>query len=166
MTNGYPSYDSYPMTTSQRSRNVSTNLYATDFFAWTQKQAALIKAGKWLEVDREHLAEEIEDMGKSEKRTLESRLEVLLMHLLKWQYQPSHRGRSWQLTIKEQRIRLVEHLRENPSLKSMLEQSMGNAYRLAVIGAERETGLDGFPETCPYSISQVLDMEFLPDLRG
>lgn len=142
---------------------MSANLHATDFFAWTQQQAALIKAGRWLEIDTEHLAEEIEDMGKSERRTLESRLEVLLMHLLKWQYQPGYRGRSWRLTIKEQRIRLIEHLQDNPSLKGKLDQILISAYRLAVIGAERETGLDGFPDTCPYSMAQILDSEYLPD---
>jgi hypothetical protein len=142
---------------------MSANLHATDFFAWTQQQAALIKAGRWLEIDTEHLAEEIEDMGKSERRTLESRLEVLLMHLLKWQYQPGYRGRSWRLTIKEQRIRLIEHLQDNPSLKGKLDQILINAYRLAVIGAERETGLDGLPDTCPYSTAQILDSEYLPD---
>lgn len=142
---------------------MSSNLYSTDYFAWTQQQAALIKAGRWLEIDTEHLAEEIEDMGKSEKRTLENRLEVLLMHLLKWQYQPGYRGKSWRLTIKEQRIRLVEHLKENPSLKGKLDECLKNAYRLAVIGAERKTGLDGFPDTCPYSIVQILDANYLPD---
>jgi hypothetical protein len=140
-----------------------SNLYATDFFAWTQQQAALIKAGRWLDVDIEHLAEEIEDMGKSEQRALESRLEVLLLHLLKWQYQPAYRGRSWRLTIKEQRIRLQEHLEDNPSLKGKLDRILANAYRLAVIGAERETGLDGFPEACPYSVAQIVDAEFFPD---
>lgn len=142
---------------------MSINLYSTDFFAWTQQQAALLKAGKWSELDLEHLAEEVEDMGKSEKRTLESRLEVLLLHLLKWQYQPAFRGRSWRLTIKEQRIRLAEHLQENPSLKGTLEQCLNKAYRLAIIGAERETGLEGFPEACPYPVEKVMDAEFLPD---
>lgn len=142
---------------------MSTNLYATDFFAWTQEQAALLKAGKWSEIDMEHLAEEIEDMGKSEKRTLESRLEVLLLHLLKWEYQPAFRGRSWRLTIKEQRIRLAEHLQENPSLKGTLEQCLTKAYRLAVIGAERETGLEGLPDTCPYPVEKVMEADFFPD---
>lgn len=142
---------------------MSANLYSEDFYAWTQQQAALIKAGRWLEVDLEHLAEEIEDMGKSEKRALESRLEVLLMHLLKWHYQPAFRGKSWRLTIKEQRIRLLEHLNENPSLKAKLDGILPNAYRLAVIGAERETGLEGFPEDCPYAIAQILSAEFFPD---
>jgi hypothetical protein len=142
---------------------MQTNLYATDFFAWTQQQAALIKAGKCSKLDLEHLLEEIEDMGKREKRTLESRLEVLLLHLLKWQYQPAYRGKSWHLTIKEQRIRLSEHLQDNPSLSGMLKSCMGKAYRLAVLGAERETGLESFPETCPYALEQVFDAEFYPD---
>jgi hypothetical protein len=131
---------------------MQNNLYAADFFAWTQQQAALLKSGKYADIDFEHLAEEVEDMGKSEKRTLVSRLEVIMMHLLKWQYQPTHRGKSWRLTIKEQRIRLAEHLLENPSLKSALEESIQKAYKLSVVGAERETDLECFPEICPYKI--------------
>lgn len=142
---------------------MSTNLYHTDFYAWTQEQSALIRAGKLADIDLEHLAEEIEDMGKSEKRALESRLEVLLMHLLKWQFQPAYRGKSWKITIKEQRIRLLEHLQENPSLTSTLEQGVDKAYKLAVLGAERETGLESFPASCPYSIEQLFDSEFFPD---
>ncbi len=140
-----------------------TNLYTTDFYAWTQQQVALLKSGKYANIDFEHLAEEVEDMGKSEKRTLESRLEVLLMHLLKWQYQPAYRGKSWRLTIKEQRIRLAEHLQDNPSLKSVLEDSINKAYKLAVIGAERETDLEVFPETCPYRIEQIFDSNYFPE---
>lgn len=117
---------------------MSTNLYTTDFFAWTQQQAVLIKAGKWKEIDLEHLAEEVEDMGKTEKRTLESRLEVLLMYLLKWQFQSAYRGKSWRLAIEVQRIRLAQHLRDNPSLKSVLQESINKSCKLAVIGAEME----------------------------
>jgi hypothetical protein len=142
---------------------MSSNLYATDFFAWTQQQLALLKAGRWTDIDVEHLAEEVEDMGKSEKRTLESCLEVLLMHLLKWQYQPAYRGKTWRLTIKEQRIRLAQHLKDNPSLKNMLEESLAKAYKLAVVGAERETDLEGFPEDCPYRLEQIFDHEYLPE---
>ncbi|AFZ57872.1 DUF29 domain-containing protein [Anabaena cylindrica FACHB-243] len=133
-----------------------------DFYAWTQEQAHLLRTGQFNQIDFHHIAEEIEDMGRSEKRELESRLEVLLMHLLKWQFQPNLRSRSWQLTIKEQRLRLEKLLAENPSLKSFLADSLDKAYQLATISAERETGLSLFPDSCPYSLTEIFTIEFLP----
>lgn len=85
------------------------------------------------------------------------------MHLLKWQFQPSFRSRSWKLTIKEQQLRLQKHLKENPSLKSLLPEILPDIYQFAVIGGERETGLDSFPENCPYLFEQIFSEEFLPD---
>nr|VFK15632.1 MAG: protein of unknown function DUF29 [Candidatus Kentron sp. LPFa] len=137
-------------------------LYETDFYAWANREAALLRAGNFLAADVENIAEEIESMGKRERRELISRLEVLLMHLLKWQYQPAFRGRSWELTIKEQRKRLESHLSENPSLKSELDQSIADAYGIATIRAEKETGLDSFPEICPYRFEEIMDDGFLP----
>jgi Domain of unknown function DUF29 len=137
-------------------------LYDQDFYAWTQEQASLLRNGNLKAIDIEHLAEEIEDMGRSEKRETVSRLEILLMHLLKWQFQPNLRSRSWQSTIKEQRIRLKEHLDENPSLKATLPTILEKAYRLAIIVAERETGLAVFSDRCTYTIEQIFDPEFLP----
>ena len=137
--------------------------YEADFYAWTQDQAALLRAGQVSAIDLAHLAEEIEDMGKSEKRTLESRLEVLLMHLLKWQFQPALRSRSWELTIKDQRRRLERHLKENPSLRARLDEVVADVSPSAAILAERETGLEVFPEACPYSIEQMFDAAFLPE---
>ena len=102
-------------------------------------------------------------MGRSEKRELESRLELLLMHLLKWQFQPNLRSRSWQLIIKEQRLRLEKLLAENPSLKSFLADSLEKIYQLAIISAERETGLSSFPQICPYSMTYIFISEFLPN---
>jgi hypothetical protein len=132
-----------------------------DFYAWTQQQAQLLRTGKFNQIDFHYIAEEIEDMGRSEKRELESRLEVLIMHLLKWQFQPNLRSRSWQLTIKEQRLRLEKLLAENPSLKSFLADSLEKTYQMAIISAERETGLSLFPETCPYSLTEIFTPEFL-----
>ena len=134
-----------------------------DFYAWTQEQAQLLRTGKFNQIDFHYIAEEIEDMGRSEKRELESRLELLLMHLLKWQFQSNLRSRSWQLTIKEQRLRLEKLLAENPSLKSFLADSLEKIYQLAMISAERETGLSSFPESCPYSLTEIFTSEFLPD---
>jgi len=118
------------------------NHYETDFYTWTQEQSALLKAGQFSELDLDNLVEEIESMGRSEKRALESRLTVLLQHLLKWQYQPVRRGRSWQLTIKIQRIEFLKVLRDNPGLKTGLKQLLDDAYLSAVIKASQETGLD------------------------
>ncbi len=141
------------------------SLYGSDFYAWTQQQAQLLRNHQLNDLDLLHLAEEIEDMGRSEKRELESRLEILLMHLLKWQFQPHLRSRSWQLTIKEQRLRLERHLADNPSLKTVLPSYLESAYRLATIGAEKETGFEAFPSTCPYTTTQIFDSSFLPKLE-
>lgn len=133
-----------------------------DFYAWTQQQAHLLRTKQFNQIDFHQIAEEIEDMGRSEKRELESRLELLLMHLLKWQFQPNLRSRSWQLTIKEQRLRLEKLLQENPSLSSFLADLLDKTYQLATISAERETGLSSFPETCPYGLTEIFTPEFLP----
>jgi len=137
--------------------------YNLDFYAWTQEQAKLLRNQEFQNLDWENIAEELEGMGRSEKRELGSRLEVLIMHLLKWQFQPALRSRSWELTIKEQRLRLEKLLAENPSLKSSLAEVMENVYPLASLSAERETGLSAFPETCPYSLPEILAADFFPN---
>jgi hypothetical protein len=134
-----------------------------DFYAWTQEQAHLLRTGQLHQIDWQNIAEEIEDMGRSEKRQLESRLEILIMHLLKWQFQPNLRSRSWELTIKEQRLRLEKLFQENPSLQSNITEVIEKVYPLATLSAERETGLSLFPETCPYTLTEIFSSEFLPD---
>jgi hypothetical protein len=136
-----------------------------DFYGWTQEQSQLLRAGRFDEVDFEHLIEEIESMGARERRELKSRLIVLLQHLLKWQYQPSHRGRSWLLTIKDQRRMIPDHLRDNPSLKPSLDTLLGEAYVLAKGKASDETDIPEsvFPESCPWMLEEVLNQEFLPE---
>lgn len=143
----------------------NTTLYDRDFYAWANEQAALLRAGRLSEADIEHVAEEIETMGKTEKRELISRLKVLLMHLLKWRFQPGGRSTSWRLTIAEQRREVVDHLADNPSLKAKLPETMDSAYGGAVLAAARETNLDldTFPATCPWSFEQVIDRNFWPD---
>lgn len=143
---------------------MNANLHDTDFYAWTQQQTRLLKSGKLSEIDIEHLIEEIESMGASERRELINRLGVLLAHLLKWQYQPSYRGRSWQLTIKEQRRQLARLLKDNPSLQAKLTDFIPEAYEDALILAARETGLDEsyFPGQCSYALKDILDLEFVP----
>ncbi len=139
--------------------------YDTDFFAWANEQAALLRAGKLTEADIEHIAEEIESMGRTEKRELVNRLIVLLGHLLKWKFQPKQRGRSWLLTIKEQRNAVADHLADNPSLKSKTDEAMHTAYRSAILSAAKETAIDedGFPTKCPWTFEQATDVEFWPD---
>lgn len=144
---------------------MQSNLHETDFYGWTQQQAELLRKGKLSEVDVMNLIEEIEDMGGSEKRELESRLSVLFMHLLKWRYQPTHRGHSWRLTIAEQRNKIARRLRKSPSLKSSLEEIAADAYGDSRYGASRETGqaLEVFPDECPWTLAQALDADYLPD---
>jgi len=138
--------------------------YETDFYAWANEQAALLRAGKLAQADIEHIAEEIESMGKTEKRELVSRLTVLLMHLLKWQFQPDRRGNSWKATIRIQRIALVRHLADNPSLKAKLPEALSDAYETALIEAAAETALSEstFPTACPWTFEQIISADFWP----
>ncbi len=128
------------------------------------EQASLLRAGRVGDADLSNIAEEIESMGRSERRELVSRLGVLLAHLLKWQTQPALRGVSWQLTIREQRRRLARHLRDNPSLTPLLDAAMVDAHGDALLMAQRESGLpeSAFPASCAWSAEDVLSEAFLP----
>ncbi len=139
--------------------------YQTDYYGWTVEQAELLKTGHWQALDIENLIEEVEAMGRSEKRALESRLAVLITHLFKWHYQPVRRGKSWELTIKEQRLRIIKILRDNPSLKHELEACFLDIYPFAVIQAVKETGIDEnlFPTICIWTLEQALNADFLPN---
>lgn len=141
------------------------NLYDQDFYAWTQEQAKLIKEKAFDKLDITHLFEEVESMGASEVRELESRLDVLITHLLKWKHQPNLQSRSWLLTIKEQRLKIKRRLKKMPSLKSALPEIFVESYEDAIYSAARETGLDEkiFPKSCEWTIEQVLNDEFLPN---
>jgi len=140
-------------------------LYDQDFYAWANEQAGLLRAGRSSEADIEHIAEEIESIGRSEKRELVSRLTEALLHLLKWQYQPALRGNSWRLILEEQRNQLEDHLADNPSPKSVIQETIVTAYRNALLEAAREAGLDRgiFPLVCPWSYQQILDQYFYPE---
>ena len=144
---------------------MKNSLYDRDFYAWANEQAALLRAGKLMEADIQNIAEEIESMGRSEKRELVSRLTVLLLHLLKWQFQPGLRGTSWRLSIENTRYQLEEHIEDNPSLRSQLDQVMRSAYRRAQNDAVSETGLarNTFPDDCPYTFDQAISLEFWPE---
>lgn len=144
---------------------MNTQMYREDYRAWALQNAQLLREGRLDEIDIENIAEELEDMGGSKERELENRLGVLLMHLLKWAYQPERRGHSWQLTIEEQRRRIERLLRKNPSLKSKLGECFNDAYGDARLMAARETGLSKklFPESSPFPLEQTLNDAYWPD---
>jgi hypothetical protein len=138
--------------------------YDEDFVLWCERQAALVRAGRFDLVDQENVAEEIESLGRSDRRQLQRRLEVLIMHLLKWRFQPTHRSRRWQLTLVDQRSRIERLLRESPSLRRDLGRLLDEAYAGARRMASAETGLAlrTFPRACPYTVEQILDPDFVP----
>ncbi len=142
----------------------AVSLYEQDFYAWANEQAALLRAGKLTTADIEHIAEEIESMGRGEMRELVSCLAVLLAHLLKWRFQPESRGKSWRLTIDEQRGQIRRHLRDNPSLQNRLNEAMRDGYGDATIAAARETDFDkaDFSAACPWSFEQIMADDFWP----
>jgi hypothetical protein len=138
--------------------------YEDDLFAWTQEQAALLRAHAIDGLDWENLAEEIESMGGRDRRKLESRLTVILLHLLKWQAQPALRGASWRKTLRTQRREIRKLLKQSPSLRREVPGLIREAYADAVKDAIDETGLraDVFPSACPYAPDDVLDEDHLP----
>jgi len=144
------------------------DLYETDFYAWAQSQAQLLRERRWSELDLENVAEEIETLGRSEKREIRSRLVVILSHLLKWKYQPGLRGASWRGTIVEQRLELRDVLEDNPSLGRYPADVFAKQYLSARLKASNETGIafDLLPAECPFTLDQVLDIDFLPEEPG
>lgn len=143
----------------------TSDLYETDFYAWTQEQVNLLKTQQLNRLDRCNLIEEIETLGRKERQELRNRLGVLLGHLLKWQFQSEKRSNSWLGTIREQRIQIKLLLQDSPSLKPYLSQGFLDAYELGLALAIKETQLDEqvFPEVCPYTPEQVINAEFFPD---
>ena len=140
-------------------------LYDEDFLLWTEKTARLLRDGHLDELDIEHLAEEIECMGTSQRRELESRLTVLLTHLLKWGWQHAKRSRSWKATAANQRAELRRLFRQSPSLKNQVAEAIAESYEDAIDQASIETGLpaETFPQHCPFTPEQVLDREFFSE---
>ena len=141
-------------------------LYDTDLYAWANTNAELLRQGKYQQVDIAHLIEEIEDMGKSEQRGMSSHFKNLLMHMLKWQYQPVLRNNSWLLTINNSRDQLSELIQENPRLSDLPESTIDTIYIKARRDAALETSLplSIFPATCPYTFAQALTEDWLPSL--
>lgn len=139
-------------------------LYEHDFYEWTQRTAEQLEVGQFDEVDLEHVAEEIRDMGKSERRQLTNRLAVLIAHILKWDAQPERRGNSWAATIRTQRIRLKGLLQDSPSLKPHLVETLPEIFELGALIAVKQTSLPRreFPASCPYTVDQLLS-DYYPD---
>lgn len=141
-----------------------TTTYETDFYQWTQQQAALLRQGQFSELDAAHLVDEIEDMGASNRHALGSYLEWVLLHLLKWQFQPDRRGTSWRITVRKGRNSIDRLLEESPSLKPRLSTMVTAEYRRARSEAADETGLalTIFPEQCPFTVEQIIG-DYWPD---
>ncbi|RLC06783.1 MAG: DUF29 domain-containing protein [Deltaproteobacteria bacterium] len=139
--------------------------YEQDYYLWLMKNVALVREGRFSEADFGNIAEELESMGKSEKRALGSRLAVLLSHLLKWRFEPERRSNSWKYTIIEQRRKIRELLSDSPSLRHELDKKFAYAYESALIKAAKETGMDmaSFPQNCPFSLKEVMDKSFFGD---
>lgn len=139
-------------------------LYETDYQQWIETTVEKLHSRDYANVDWDNLIEEIEDMGRSERRSLESNLIVVLLLLLKWQYQPERRSGSWEGSIIEHRRRIKKALKESPSLKPYLESILAESYVEAVKQALAETGLplETFPLECPYELAALLNDDFLP----
>lgn len=148
----------------------ATTSYDTDIIAWANEQARLLRAGLFSQLDIEHIAEEIEDVGKSEQRELENRMAVLLAHLLKWQHQSERRGNRWRNTIRDQRERIARRIDKTPSLKADLEDETWwrGVWADALDIAVKETGLfyEAFTDSRTWRFDQIMDVDFWPESRG
>lgn len=152
------------MTTQLSSANDTANLYDRDYYLWLSHTANLISEGKFSEIDAANLIEEIEDMGRSEKRAIESNLVVLLLHLLKYKYQPEKRSNSWKSSVREHRRRLRKAFSDSPSLKRHFEEVVDECYQDAREQAadETELPLDTFPQESPFTLAEILNPDYLP----
>jgi hypothetical protein len=132
--------------------------YDADFFRWTQETSDQLRRGEFAQIDVSSLVEEVEDLGKREKSALQRHVAVLISHLLKWDLQPAKRSRSWQATIELQRARIDRLLKQSPSLRPFLAETLPDAYAEAILLAIKDTGLDRktFADTCPYSATEIL----------
>ncbi len=142
----------------------SQSLYNTDFVRWVETTVEQLRAQDYANVDWDNLIEEIADMSKRERKSLKNNLVVVLLHLLKWHYQPQQRSGSWRGSIREHRRRIADDLKDSPSLNSYFQAVLAECYASARAQAadETELPLETFPFDCPYTPSQVLDPEFLP----
>lgn len=138
--------------------------YHKDIIAWSKEQAHLLRSGQLSALDIEHIAEEIEDVGKSEQRELANRMAVLLAHLLKWQFQPERRGDSWERTIREQRKAIARRVKNTPSLQASLQDAewLADAWGDAITMTIAETSINNLPESCPWRVEHILSESWLP----
>jgi hypothetical protein len=136
--------------------------YADDLYTWVQEQVALLRAGRVDALDLDNIAEELSDVGSEQYDKLESAIDVLLAHALKWDHQPERRSRSWSLTIAEQRVRIDKQLRKNPGLQSRIVEAISEGFRLGRIRAAREMkrALKSLPADCPYTWDEILNRPF------
>jgi Domain of unknown function DUF29 len=136
--------------------------YERDFYSWLMEQARHVLEGRFELLDRDNLAEEIESLGREQFNKLVSALRVVMLHMLKWDHQPSLRSRSWILSIQEQRLEIADVLSDNPGLRPRIDEAIARAYRRARIEAAKETGLDEaeFPATCAYSFDDIMSRVF------
>jgi hypothetical protein len=137
------------------------DLHEEDLLAWLEQQAGYLRAGQVDRLDVAHLIEELEEMGGSQRRELKSRLEILLMHMLKRDAQPRRRSRSWESTIVEQRARIADLLEQSPSLRNGMEEVAQKAFGVAAKRAAIETGLkrSAFPAALPHGVAAILEDE-------
>lgn len=151
------------MTAQIKITNSQETLYDRDYYLWLSNTAKLLKEKEFTQLDLENLIEEIESLGKSEKRAISSNLIVVILHLLKWRYQPKKRSKSWKSSIREHRRRIQALLKDSPSLNNYLPEILTDCYLAAKKQASDETGLSvvAFPEGCPFSLTECLDEDFL-----
>jgi Domain of unknown function DUF29 len=144
---------------------MTKSLYDTDFHAWTQQQAAALRAKDWAGVDIDNVAEEIESLGRSDRRSIRHQLERLLMYLLKWRYQPRHRTPRWWRSMDQARQAIADLIEESPSLQDYPAQQCEATYTRARRKAARETGLPlvTFPERCPWPVDEILTEDWYPE---
>ncbi|WP_445635082.1 DUF29 domain-containing protein [Nostoc sp. DSM 114161] len=152
----------------QTAKSANQNLYEADFYAWTQQQANLLRHHQWSQLDLSNLIEEIESLARKERQELRNRLSILIGNLLKWEYQPGQRSRSWLATIRVQRRETLNLLNENFSLKSYLAELLQEAYENARDLASGETNfpLSNFPEQCLYSLENIISDRFYPGVSA
>jgi Domain of unknown function DUF29 len=150
--------------TTQMNAQQLYDTYDIDLYLWSQENAKLLKQKLFNEIDIEHLIEEIEDMGKSEKRNIFSHLKNLIMHLLKWEYQSDIQSNSWRYSIRNARLDIARLIKESPSLKNTPKNELLDAYSQARELASDETGLniETFPEECQYTIEDILTNGWFP----